>query len=134
MPSSNLQTVQRIIDAINRGDADAVVELVAPEFELDYSRSLNPDLQGVHHGREPIRGFVQAFLEPWGDDYRAELEYTEVGDNVISVGDFRARGSESGAEVVARGAQLWEFEGAGTLPVAMRQYQTEQEAVEAAAG
>lgn len=84
----------------------------------------------VHRGREETRRFLEGLLEPWDGVVYSVDEYFEVGENVVMLGTFSARGRGSGVEVAARGAQLYEFS-AGRL-LAMRQFQTKEEAMAAA--
>jgi ketosteroid isomerase-like protein len=117
-----------IRDSLNRRDLDAVLEKLDPQFEADYSRSINPDNQGIYRGRDEVRALLQRMVEPWeGFEYTMD-EFIEIGDDVITVGALRVRGAGSGVETEARGAQVWEFRGGH--PVAVRQFQSKEEALD----
>ena len=57
MSQENVATARAFVDAYNREDFDAVLELGAPGLVLDFSRALGP-YRGVYP-RERIRGFLQ---------------------------------------------------------------------------
>jgi hypothetical protein len=49
--SENVAVVEVVLEALNAGDIDRVLEQVDPaEFELDFSRSINPDQKGIYRG------------------------------------------------------------------------------------
>ena len=130
MAGENVAVVEAIVEAMNEGDLDRVIAQIDPdEFELDYSRSLSPDLTGVHHGHRAIRRFLEELVEPWEEFELIADKFIEVGDHVILVSHTRNHGRGSGVEVVARGAALYEFRG-GRL-VAWRLFQGEEEALAA---
>ena len=87
----NEAVVRRAIDAFNRGDFEAVIELVHPEIEVIRLGGLPTVV-----GREAMHGLMlpDAFdsQEIGIDDVRAE------GDVVVISGPFHARGAGSGIE------------------------------------
>jgi ketosteroid isomerase-like protein len=123
----NVEAVKRIFESINDRDVDGVVVQLDPDFELDSSRSINPDLRGVHRGREAAGAALRSMLEPWEEFEMYVDGYIEHGDNVIRHGGIRARGRGSGVAIEAKGAQVWEFRDG--KPVAARQFQTQEEAL-----
>src|SRR3989454_841091 len=56
MSQENVEIVQAAVDAINRGDWDAVFKDAAPSFEWDSSRAMNPDTRGGLHARRGASG------------------------------------------------------------------------------
>lgn len=128
MSEENVATVQAIWDALNRGDADEATERMPEDFVFDFSSSENPE-SGVYRGRESLKRVFQSLTEPWSEVEYFALEYIAAGDHVVRVGGMRARGEGSGAEVTARGAQVWTFRD-GT-PTSMRLYQSKDEALKA---
>jgi uncharacterized protein len=106
--TADVAAVRAGIEASNRGDLDAVVELFAPEIEFHIAPGLGN--AGTYHGRD---GFLQGFggwLEAW-DDFtvdRADLE--PVGERHV-IGDVRqsGRGHGSGVEVEMRLGYMFEL-------------------------
>jgi ketosteroid isomerase-like protein len=105
MSQENVEIVRAAIDAVNRGEWDAVFKDAAPSFEWDNSRAMNPDTQGVFGVDEALRVFKpasQLFESLW-----VEIdEVIEVGDHVVVPHTFHARGRD-GIEAQAR--STWVF-------------------------
>jgi ketosteroid isomerase-like protein len=90
---ANLEFVRRAMDAFNRGDLDAMLELAGEDFEYDWSRSRGPNA-GVHRGPEGFREFVK---EQWSmfDDFRVEAhELIPRGNHVVVPTTVRATGRD----------------------------------------
>ena len=127
--SESVEVVRRLIDALARGDADAVIDACAPDVEIDFSHSRGP-LNGVYRGHEEVRTFLTSFFEPWASIGVDTKELVELGDDrVLSVATIRTRGQGSGAEVDATGAITWTVRDG--LLTASTMYQSKEEALEA---
>ncbi len=129
MPGS-IDVIKRVLDAVNRGDFDAVVDGMSEDMEFDFSNSRGP-LRGVFRGREGMREFVTSFGEAWASlGFDPEEEAIELHNGrVLIVNVFRARGHESGVEVAATGASVWTVR--NDEVAAMTFYQSKDEALEA---
>ncbi|MGH2961036.1 MAG: nuclear transport factor 2 family protein [Solirubrobacterales bacterium] len=131
MSQENVEVVRGIIDAINRGDIDAVVESATEDFVTDWSNSRGL-LSGIHRGRDQVREAFESFLEPW-DSLRWEpeelIELDE--DRVLTVSRLQMRGRGSGVEVNASGASIWTIRDRRAAAITL--YQSKAEALEAAA-
>ena len=57
MSEENVEVVQRVFEALNRGDIESAIELAdtPPEFEFVPSGALIPDLASVQRGPEAFR-------------------------------------------------------------------------------
>jgi ketosteroid isomerase-like protein len=133
MSARNVETVERFFDTLNRDDVTAAFDGLPyseDDFELDMSRSVNPDRTGIFHSREEAERALGRFLEAWSDVEWFATEYVEVGDTVIRVGGIRVSGRGSGIEIDAKGAQVWEFRDGRA--VAVRQCQSKEQAIEVA--
>jgi ketosteroid isomerase-like protein len=133
MSAKNVETVERFFDALNRDDLTAAFDQLPfseDDFELDMSRSVNPDRTGIFRSREEAEKALALFLEAWSDVEWFATEYVDAGDTVIRVGGIRVSGRGSGIEIDAEGAQVWEFRDGKA--VAVRQCQSKQQALEVA--
>jgi ketosteroid isomerase-like protein len=86
---ANVELIRQVEAAFNRGDLDAMVELIAPDAEWEISES-NPSARTLH-GREEIR----AYLKDWRDTvqglhYEAS-RYVDAGDAVVQIGTMSSR-------------------------------------------
>jgi ketosteroid isomerase-like protein len=97
MPGPNVEALERIYQAFNRGDLPAMLADIDPEVEIEQGPSF-PD-ERLSHGHEGVLEFYAGFLEAWAK-FRAEpRELIEAGDKVLVVVRQRGRGSGSGLEV-----------------------------------
>jgi ketosteroid isomerase-like protein len=126
MSRQNVEIVKDSIDAYNREDWDGVLEAAAPDFELDWSRSMGPG-RGVY-GLDQARRFFVEFAESW-ESVRVEPdEFIETGDFVVVPWTTHVTGRD-GIEVVAHTAIVYEIRGEKIQRVSM--YQERQDALEA---
>ena len=97
--------VRRAHDALNRGDADALAALCAPDFRLDMSdRVFNPE---VYSGHDGIRRFVAEVHEVWETFTWEPSDLKEAGDVVFALVNSVGRGRGSGLEIDRHSAMLW---------------------------
>jgi uncharacterized protein len=125
---ANLEFVRRAMDAFNRGDLDAMLELAGEDFEYDWTRSRGPDA-GVYRGPEGFKEFVD---EQWSmfDDFRVEAhELIPRGNHVVVPTTVHARGRD-GVPVSANSAHLYTFEDGRLVRITL--YQDREEALAAA--
>ena len=103
--TENEQLLRQGYDAWNRGDWQAMEELLAPEFEVDATdRVLNPD---SYRGIEGFRRMAAELAEIW-DMWEIEpLQFIEQGDLTFVAHQVRARGKGSGVEVEQTYWSVW---------------------------
>ena len=107
-----LEAVRSSYEALNRGDIEGTMAMLAPDVEWHESAAL-PDT-GTFTGREAVRGFLEDFLEQWQEFHQEVEEVVTEGDRAALMIHLTARGRGSGAEVDARYAHLWTLrEGVG---------------------
>jgi ketosteroid isomerase-like protein len=107
MPSQQLDIARQGIEAYNRGDLGALLELVGDDVEF-----VVPDTMansGRYIGREGFQAMTGQWEEAW-EEFRVEIvEMIEEGDAVIvSVAQY-GRGRGSGIETQMRAAHLMRF-------------------------
>jgi uncharacterized protein len=100
-----VETVRGSYEALNRGDIDATMEVLAPDAEWHESTALPG--AGTFRGREAVRRFLEEFLESWEELHQEVEEVVVEGDRAALMIHLTARGRESGAEVDARYAHVW---------------------------
>ena len=105
MRGEDVESVQGSYEALNRGDVDGAVAMLAPEAEWHESEAL-PDA-GVYRGRDAVREFLDEFLESWERFHQEVEEVVTEGDRVALMIHLTAKGRGSGAEVDARYAHVW---------------------------
>lgn len=120
-----VELVRGIIEALNRGDVDAMLARMHPDFEW---RPLEQSpVARVYRGHEQVRRYVEDWLGTF-DSLRIDLEDpTEVADRVIAAVHGHGRGRASGLELEARFCQVWTVH-AGTA-VGMEEYPTREQAL-----
>jgi ketosteroid isomerase-like protein len=105
MSEANVEIIRRFFDAYNRGDLQATLDLVAPEFEFRPS-GLFVDTEGVYRGREGWSEFWHTFHAAW-ENITVTVERTEdLGEQVLVLGTFHGEGRGSGVEVTREAAWL----------------------------
>jgi ketosteroid isomerase-like protein len=122
-----IEIVRVAVASLNRGDWDAALELLAPDFEYDLSRTVSP-LQGVY-GRDQIRKVVEEFLGPWEAVLYEADELIEAGEQVVMPFTTYFRGRD-GIEVEARATWVWTVREGTVIRLVL--YQDQAEALEAA--
>ena len=125
MSRENVEIARAALDAYDKGDAEALLKLAAPDCEVDWSRSVGPQ-RGVYGVDEALKVLPGATFESVRNE--AE-EFIEAGDHVITpvIGYFRGR---DGIEVTARFTYLWTFREGACVRITL--YQERHEALEAA--
>src|SRR5215203_5681398 len=108
MSAENVETVRRLYELMTRGDA-GLLELVAPDFVVDFSRRLiDPFVAQLD--RDAFASFFREARETWGGLPRWEPEeLIDGGDTVLAFIRFQAEGRASGAEVDVHVANVWTF-------------------------
>jgi ketosteroid isomerase-like protein len=107
MSQENVEVVRRYVEAFNRADVEACVELSDPQTEADVSRAAGP-YAGIYRGAEAIRGLLESYFEAWEPLRWEPRSFMEPEDGCV-VMPFHAsgRGKGSGIEVDAQAAAIW---------------------------
>jgi ketosteroid isomerase-like protein len=104
--SSRTETIVASYDALNKGDIDAAMSVLAEDAEWHESGEL-PDSEGHYIGREAICSFLTEFLASWDRFHQEVEEIREAGDRLGVFIHLTATGRGSSAEVDARYAHVW---------------------------
>jgi ketosteroid isomerase-like protein len=108
MSQENVEIVRLIYAALTRG-GDGLMDLVGPDFVVDFSRRrADPFVESLH--QEALDALRPALLETWEAPPTWEpQELVDAGDKVFAFIRTRARGRASGVEVDAQVANVWTF-------------------------
>jgi ketosteroid isomerase-like protein len=124
------QYVERLrlaYEAFDEGGVEAILDRVAPDFELR-DRESAPD-RSTLVGGEGILELVRLNMEVFDELELEPTEFIDRGDVVIVVLRMRVRGRSSGAAVDSETIHVWEFsEGRATR---MQIYADRQRALKA---
>ncbi len=112
MSRANLETVQRLIEAHERRDFDAVFDLYDPQvvYRTDGfdDRLLALGIDPIYVGHEGVRKFWREWLAAWETIDFEYQEFIDAGDRVLVVLSARLRGRTSGVELnLPSYVQMW---------------------------
>ena len=108
MSQENVEIVRAGFEAWNRGDLKSAAEVISPQWEWHPAR-LYPGTDAVYRGLEGYTRFWNTFREPW-ESVHIELERIEdLGDRVLALMMFSARGKGSGVDVTSEYANVFTF-------------------------
>lgn len=110
--AENVRVVLEGYEHFNRGDIEWMCERMTPEIVWDDSK--NVPGRRTYRGIERVRSYLESFQRVWDEARFEPEEVKERGDRVLVFVRFVARGRQSGAEVDASLAHLYEMrEGRG---------------------
>ena len=131
MSQENVDAFKRGSEAASRRDIDALLAVVDPEVEW---RGAVAALVGggatVYRGHEGVREWLRDLEEAFADIEIAYSEIRDLGERLVALGHFRARGKNSGVLVETPAGWVVEFKDGRVSYV--RAYFDPQEALEAA--
>ena len=96
MTSNAPELVGLVLEAVNRRDAHALVEVLDPDVELF---PILASLEGGYRGHAGARRWLRSLELDW-EVYETRLERVyDLGDSALGLGGWRARGRTSGIEL-----------------------------------
>jgi ketosteroid isomerase-like protein len=105
---TNRELVDRHIETGNRFAIEEAASLFADDAVWDASRSVAPG-SGIFRGKEEVIGFLRGYMDAFETILATPLDFYERGDWMAVDMSVLFRGRGSGAEVEARGAQVYHF-------------------------
>ena len=99
MSEEDVETFKRGVDALNRRDVEALLEVLDAEIEWHSAvlRGLAGE-QTVYRGHEGIREFFRDVFDAFVEIDTEYSEIRDLGGRIVAMGRVRVRGRESGAE------------------------------------
>lgn len=109
MSEESAAIARRAYEAFNRGDQQAMVADLAPNFEYATTGAI-PGMTGVYRGVEGILGFLE-WMRSEFERPRIEVnELVDAGDQVVAAVTLRGRGKQSGVEASWAVWHVWTME------------------------
>jgi ketosteroid isomerase-like protein len=131
MSQANVEAFKRVVEAANRRDVEAALEELDPEVE--WHPVIQVLLRGeatVYRGHQGVRDVLREADEAWAETHYEFSEIRDLGDRIVAIGRFRARGKESAAEVESPLGYVVQFKNGKAIR--MWSYLDPNEALEAA--
>jgi ketosteroid isomerase-like protein len=95
--SQKVEVVRTMLEGVNGWDVDAMISGIQPDYEFV---PIMATLEGrVYQGAEGVRQWVADMQDHWEYFECCPQEYYDLGDRVVALGHWRARGRVSGVEV-----------------------------------
>lgn len=113
MFQEDVERLRGAYEAFNERGIEAIVERLAPEFQVR-DRESSPDRQ-TGHGKEGIKRLFDSYMEAFDALWLEPEEFIDAGDQIVVSLHQRIRGKGSGAEVMGRIAHVWTMSGGAAL-------------------
>ena len=130
MSQENVEAFKRGLEGGNRGDVEALLEVLDPE--VAWHSALHALLGGeatVFRGHDGVREMLRDLYEAFGEIHIEISEIRDLGDRLVAIGRTRTRGKASGAETETPIAFVTEFKNGKAISI--RAYLDPKEALEA---
>ena len=109
MSEESVAIARRAYEAFNRGDLQAMVADLAPNFEYATTGAI-PGMTGVYRGVEGILGFLEWMRSEFERPRIEVRELVDAGDQVVAAVTLRGRGKQSGVEASWDVWHVWTME------------------------
>jgi len=123
MSEQNIDVGRGLIEAVNRGDLDALVDVYAPDAVFETL------LLGTHHGNEAIRWIYEENQKTLSGYDVVPVELIDIGDKVVAVA--QAVGAGPASEIAVDEPFAFVFTFKGELVVREQAFRNKEEALEA---
>jgi ketosteroid isomerase-like protein len=105
MAQENVETVRRMIEALDRANWDGVFAEISPDFEWE-TDPRHPKA-GVYRGREEFRRFIEDLEDPFEQTVTELEKVVATADQVVALVKIRRRLRGSSSEVEIRIGELY---------------------------
>ena len=105
--SVTVETLERVLDAFNRHDLEAIMDFFAEDASLDTPRGPEP-WGGRHAGKDAVRAGLAARFAGIPDVHYSDARHWVSGDRGVS--EWLLTGTTiEGERIAVQGCDLWEF-------------------------
>jgi ketosteroid isomerase-like protein len=129
MSQENVEIVKEFMGLFEAGDRNEWRDYFDPDVVWDTSASKMPSA-GIYHGHQGVERFFREWLGAWSDYGVEAREYIDAGGSVVIV--FRQSGTGRGSGVRTERDFFGVYDLSDSKVVRYRQYESRQEALEAA--
>lgn len=102
------EEVGRCYEALNRGDAQAFLDIYDPDIELFVPRGIGPE-GGLYRGADAVNRWYGENFAQWTDQRWEMVESIEWGSTVVFALRWTAKGKRSGVSLAGRHTGLMTF-------------------------
>jgi ketosteroid isomerase-like protein len=130
MSHENVAALQRVYEAMARGDFWAAGEVFDPDIEWEWSSGATGLTGGrVYRGIEGVEAATRDWFEVWDWFWQEAEEFIDAGDHVVVVTRTHGRPKGTEREIEGTAADVWTFRDGRA--VRFRSYDGRSEALEA---
>jgi ketosteroid isomerase-like protein len=110
MSRRNVKALQRVYEAMARGDFWAARQVFAPDIEWRWSPSTST-LTGdrTYHGIEGVEAATRDWLQAWDRFWQEAEEFIDAGDAIVVITRTHGRPKGGDREIEAALAEVWTF-------------------------
>jgi ketosteroid isomerase-like protein len=120
MSEENVEAFKRAVAATNHGDVEGLLTELHPKVEFHaFMEELLSGEGRVYSEHAAVREFFRDFNEPFDELHWEYPDIRDLGDRVLAIGTFRARGRGSGAEVETPLGVLVDYDTDGVATVVL---------------
>jgi len=103
----NIQTVQKVYAAFERGDIASLLDAFSDEIQ--WLTPGNNDLAGERQGKEEVEAFFRRLGELWEFLAFEPGDYVGSGERVVALGRYEVRSRQTGRTAASHWAMVWTF-------------------------
>lgn len=107
MTAENVEFVRRFFDDLNRGEVEALVACLTPEFQMVVPAEMGLEPR-TYRGGEGFRRWFDSFSEIM-EIRVGSHDLIALGDRVVAPHTLHARGRETGIDTEQYTVQVWHF-------------------------
>ena len=94
MSQENVEVVRQSYEAWNRGDLEALLDLMHPAVQIDYTAGAFPGIDETYEGHEGARKYWRDLRDPWSSLTLHVEKLHGTGDTVVTVFTFAGQGRD----------------------------------------
>jgi ketosteroid isomerase-like protein len=100
MSQENVEIVRGVLNALNRRDIEAILGFADSQIQW---RPITSALSGeIYHGHAGLQRWIKEIYRDWEVFENAPEQFYDLGDRVLVLGTWHARGPKSGLQLDAQ--------------------------------